>query len=210
MAARLFQRTTAVVGSLLAFIVASWPIPWAHWMLTKDLNDRATTHEMAVPVAPYIAPPFQSLVAVWDDLQQWLISHYVCVRHQEHKVFERWHSETAPSRRVGENISWQDRPVMVANSVGVFAWRLPNVAVIDSFGLNDRVIAHNPVDPGAKRWMAHDRKAPAGYRECFRPNIWFTGDAIQMAQRSKPLTDAEIIACESRFAAVVGLKSGSQ
>jgi arabinofuranosyltransferase len=207
MATRVFQRPAAILGSVLAFMIASWPIPWAHWGLTKELNTRAITYRLVTPVAGLFPEPLHSAVASFDEMQTWLIKHFVCMRHQEHKVFERYLAAAAPSRRTGETISWQDRGVFLGNNVGVFGWRLPNVAVIDTFGLNDRVIAHTPVDPGRERSMAHDRRAPEGYRECFRPNMWFgDDDRIHKVEWAEKLSDAEIIACETRFARLVGLE----
>jgi arabinofuranosyltransferase len=89
---------------------------------------------------------------------------------------------------------------MAAQSVGIFAWTLPHVAILDLFGLNDRVIAHRPPVAGKERLMAHDRQPPPGYIECFRPNVWFVpGRGIRFVNREAALTDADIVACEERF-----------
>jgi arabinofuranosyltransferase len=187
---------------VVLFIVTSWPIPWVHWLLTRDLHDRVSTFKMRVPVADEIPLPLWPVAAAWDDLQDWLIAHFVCVRHQEHKVFWQERAGLTPSRKDGAQIAWADRPVMAAQSVGIFAWRLPNVAIIDRFGLSDRVIAHAPYPPAKERLMAHDRVAPPGYIECFRPSVLFVRDeGIRVIKRKTPLRDADIIACETRYGA---------
>ena len=66
---------------------------------------------------------------------------------------------------------------MAIGGVGAAAWALPNVAIIDEFGLNDRVIARNPVPEAVARArqrvrvMAHERTPPRGYIQCFLPNV---------------------------------------
>jgi arabinofuranosyltransferase len=200
MAAQRFERPVVVMGSVVLFVLASWPIPWGHWALTKDLQDRASTFKMTVPVASHFPLPFRPVASAWDELQAWLIPHFVCVRHQEHKVFWQMRTAQALPREEGARISWTDRPVMAAQSVGIFAWSLPHVAILDLFGLSDRVIAHSPPLAGKERLMAHDRQPPPGYLECFRPNVWFVpGRGIRFVNRETALTDADIVACEERF-----------
>jgi arabinofuranosyltransferase len=90
--------------------------------------------------------------------------------------------------------------VASGGAVGVLGWVLPDAAVIDVMGLNDYVIARNPEIrdvEGHGRQMAHDRQPPKGYVECFRANIAVSIGLYAMP-RSKPLTDAEIIACEAK------------
>ena len=84
-------------------------------------------------------------------------------------------------------------------SVGYPAWTMPNVAILDKLGLNDRVIARTPKQ-GKRRKMAHDRQPPKGYIACFDPNVREDG-TIQ----PRVLKDAEVRACETRFGEKVGL-----
>ena len=76
-------------------------------------------------------------------------------------------------------------------------WVLPEVAVIDEFGLNDRVVARNPRPRYRIRRMAHDRVPPPGYVECFRPNLEIRDGFVNVEVRESPLSDEEIRACES-------------
>lgn len=200
MAARLTASPARAVALVLAFVAASLPIPWVHWTATRGLVTRAETHVMVVPVAGAFPAPLRPLVARWDALQGWLIRHHVCMRHQEHKVFHDTTAAALPSRAEGARLPWAGRPVLPAYTVGLIGWVLPHVAVLDMFGLNDRVIAHGPPrSRGSEdRLMAHDRVAPAGYAECFRPNVVVAGRDPRAEPRERPLSDAEIRACEAR------------
>ena len=102
-----------------------------------------------------------------------------------------------PTREEGAKIPWSARAVLYAQTVGVVGWVLPHVALIDRYGLTDRVIAHHPLEaPRAEfRLMAHDRTPPPGYVECFRPNVTIAGRVATVAERAVPLTDDDIRAC---------------
>ena len=174
---------------------------------------------MRVPIAESFPPPLRSLVAVWDGLQREMIGHSVGVRHQEHKIFHRFQVAAHPPREQGAAIPWSERHVLIAATVGVAAWVLPEVAVIDALGLNDRVIARAPirVSPDTPRYMAHDRLGSQEYLDCFLPDLGYhrptpgelsrplLGDVapgsmprLEIQPRSQPLTDERIRDCESR------------
>jgi arabinofuranosyltransferase len=201
-AAWTFKKRSEVVISCAFFILVSWPIPWAHFQHSKGLMGRASTSLLAVSVAEHVALPMRPLALAWDELQEWLVKRMICTRHQEHKQFWLHRMRLVPTRERGETISWSERPVMTAESVGIFAWVLPNVAIIDKFGLNDRVAAHTPADHTKLRRMAHERMAPDEYLRCFRPNFFWTGQRVRFAHRTTPLRDSDIVACEARFAPV--------
>lgn len=199
-AVRVTARPAVALALVLTFVATSLPIPWVHWSLTHERRTREETHVMAVPVASAFPRAARPLVARWDALQAWLIGHHVCMRHQEHKVFHDTTAASLPPRAVGSRVPWAGHPVLPAYTVGLLGWVLPNVAVIDLFGLNDRVIAHGPPrSRGSEdRLMAHDRIAPSGYEACFRGNVLVIGHDVGVASRASPLTAAEIRACESR------------
>ena len=102
-----------------------------------------------------------------------MIGSYVGSRHQEHKVFHRFQVASHPPRARGSLLRWSDRHALVAGGVGVVGWTLPEVAVIDALGLNDRVIARAPivVSDGGRRAMAHDRRGAVEYLQCFLPDL---------------------------------------
>ena len=208
--ARLGLRARTTLALIALFVVASWPVPWMHYFETRGLLTRQETFPLSRPIAQEIPPVVRLYVGAFDDVQEWLIQHSVCRRHQEHKVFWQQRIDSLPSREQGERIGWEDRPVLVGWSVGVVGWILPHVAVIDGFGLNDYVIARTRVPPERTRLMAHERRPPLGYVDCFRPNFYMMSAPTapprimrQDEERTSPLTDDEIRQCEARFRAAL-------
>ena len=198
MLTRLSRTSLLPIAALASFVLASWPIPWTHFALTHELRGREGTYKLVVPVAPHMPAWLAPLVEPWDDAQRWLIERLVCLRHQEHKVFYEQQRDFLPPRAEGSKISWDQRPVLLMQTIGVAGWVLPNVAIIDYYGLNDRVIARNPPTHTGERLMAHDRQPPPGYARCFRPNVWIEDRRAKIRRRARPLRDAEIRACEAR------------
>jgi arabinofuranosyltransferase len=200
MSSRLSSRVGLTAAVLVAFIAASQAIPWTHWSETRHLKTRPETRIMIRPIAHRFPAPLRPVVEQWDGLQAWLIEHHVGMRHQEHKIFYQSMAKLWVDREEGARIRWEQRAVVALWTVGVVGWVLPEAAIIDRFGLNDRVIARAPpkhADSG-ERLMAHERKAPPGYIECFRPNLRLGSGELRLDPRSPPLSDDEIRACESR------------
>ena len=189
---------------LLGFLLLSWPVPWTHWGLTKDLDTREETHTLFASVSDHWPDVVSWYADVFDRQQAWLVEHYVCTRHQEHKINCEFLKTLFPLRKDGERLSGEGYPVFAFGAVGVVSWVLPNINIIDVHGINDYVIARNPVAPGTFPMMAHDRMAPPGYIECFRPNVeLLPGRRVTVTKRDRPLTAADIKACEQRWAALV-------
>ena len=187
-------------GVLAFFLLVSLPIPWLHWAETRDLWTRKQSFKLEQPLASFFPRPLNRIVAEWDGWQRWLIEHNVCRRHQEHRIFQLRRVSVLPTRENGAKISWDQRAVYAEGSVGVVGWMLPNVAIIDALGLNDRVVARLPPPKRPEgRQMAHDRKPPRTYVACFRPNVYPVVPERIVVIDSRPLTDDdEIRACEAR------------
>ena len=199
---RLFGRRAPALILLLAG--ASWPLAWTHHALGRGLDTRAETEALFLPLAPVLPPPLAALAAVHDNNQRWLIERYIARRHREHAVFARHLERTLAQPAELTRLDWpSQRPIASARSVGVVGWRLHQVAILDELGLNDRVIARGPVRhaDGSIRRMAHDRQAPAGYLECFRPNLMKDAAGLTTDPSIPPMTDGEIEGCELRFLA---------
>ncbi|QUW04243.1 hypothetical protein J8C06_14480 [Chloracidobacterium validum] len=196
-------RLIPAAAFLTLFIGASLVIPWTHWATTKDRMSREETSYMKVAVADVLArrlplPDVALAYFRWyDRLQFWLIDHAVCMRHQEHKVFHLFLLQVLPARDVGEKLKDDHYPVVTQTSVGVMAWVLPHVNVIDEHGLNDYVVARNTRATGDL--MAHFRSPPPGYLECFRPNVAIRDGRATILPRDPPLTAADIRHCEEAF-----------
>jgi arabinofuranosyltransferase len=138
----------------------------------------------------------------YDSLQFWLVDRAVGMRHQEHRVFHQYLIDVLPSRAEGLALSVGDYPVLPGRSVGVIGWVLPTVNIIDTFGLNDYVVARNPeLNPSAL--MAHQRIPPPGYVECFSPNVSLDGPTgVTISAREFPFTAQTIIDCERGYSAL--------
>jgi arabinofuranosyltransferase len=195
LAARGLRSPAAATLALALMVLASWPIPWVHWAETRGLRTRDQTHLLFAPIAQRFPAPLRWPVERWDRLQEWLIGHAVCLRHQEHKVFHEFMRARLPSRAEGSKIRWDDRMVMAAGNIGVLGWALPEVAILDTSGLTDRIVARTPIDETRERRMAHDRQPPAGYLECFQPNARIEDAALVFHRR--PLSDQAIAGCEA-------------
>jgi len=182
---------------LAVFILLSWPIQWTHWFLTKDINTRRATHILRMPVADSFPGPLKWYAQSFDDLQDWLIFHHVCMRHQEHKIFYKFQKRRIWTRAEGSSIKGDGYPVIARSLVGVLGWVLPYVNIIDKYGLNDYVIARNEMPPGRERLMAHDRQPPEGYVESFMPNVRIRRDRrMVVEERPEALTAEKIIELE--------------
>jgi arabinofuranosyltransferase len=192
-------RRPAVAFALVGLQIAlSLPIPWVHYAATRGLRTRGETHVLVRPVAPLFPSVVRPLVRPFDDLQAWLIERHVGMRHQEHKIFRRAQANFFPSREEGAAVSGEGIPVLELGTVGVPGWVLPHVAILDTFGLNDRVVARGPLrNRDGERKMAHDRAPPKGYVACFRPNVAIRDRKVEI--RPRTLTPEQVRRCEERF-----------
>jgi len=197
------------VAVFCLFILFSLPIPWVHWRLTKNLNTRETTYRLWAPVSNEFPLFIRWYTEIFDYLQNWLIYHAVCMRHQEHKTFYELQRDRYPTREEGERINPGGYPVMALKAVGVPGWVLPHVVIIDELGLNDYVIARNLVSPSNEKIMAHERSAPEGYVESFSPNMRLVEPGrIGLDKRESDLTPERIIAAEKYWIDRVRSKGG--
>ncbi len=205
------RRVVPAFAAITLLLLVSLPIPWMHWELTHELSTRKRTHFLASPVAPALPSWMGPIASRWDGLQAWLIKRHICMRHQEHKIFAEAYMQSWPTREQAELTPWEPgHPVMFTSSVGIPGWVMPNVAIIDKYGLNDYVIARNPATGKKRRGMAHARRPPPGYVECFEPNTRRRRRRIQVQPREQPLTDQDIVECERRYAARLSLRQWSR
>ncbi|MEY2528564.1 MAG: arabinofuranosyltransferase [Verrucomicrobiota bacterium] len=199
-----------IAGPLFAvFIILSWPIPWIHWGATHNLSLRRQTFYLTGSVArvlqkevPWTPVFVLRYISLFDRMQYWLIERSVCMRHQEHKIFYFYQTQILPPREEGMSLPATGYPVTPATSVGVIAWVLPKVNIIDTMGLNDYVVARNP-QLRMPAQLAHDRQPPKGYVECFSPNMAFSPKHAAIKQRPVELTAEKIVQCEQQYAALV-------
>jgi arabinofuranosyltransferase len=195
-------RAAVAWGAL--YLLVSLPVQWLHYARTRELTTREQTRNLIMPVADAFPAFVRPYAALYDAQQDWLIHHLVGVRQTEHKALYELQMRMLPPREVGEQLKFDDpwtRPVLVWLTVGVPSWAMPEVAILDGLGLNDRVVARTPLsaDQLSHRTMAHDRRPPPGYFECFEPNMTWKAGKFRLADRKEPLTDERIRECEARF-----------
>jgi arabinofuranosyltransferase len=189
-------RSAAVFA---AFVLLALPLPWTHWSSTRHLDTRAQTHKMIVPIAEKFPPPVRWYVRWFDSQQAWLIDRYACTRHQEHKAFHRHQIKRYPPRDVGAGVTRDGFPAYATFNVGVPAWTMPHVIIIDRFGLNDYVIARMPQLPSQRKLMAHGRAAPENYVGSYSPNVLILPDRIEVHGREIPLTEESVARLETEW-----------
>ncbi len=112
------------------------------------------------------APGMPALAAASNALRGSLASHIVGVpayalREDTDYFLRVW----GPYSNMERGLIPVDAVALV-NAAGVIPYYLPDLTFVDYHGLNDRVIARNPVAvPNNERRLAHDRKPPPGYLE---------------------------------------------
>ena len=195
----LTARRPVILLAFSIFLSVGWVLPWTHYALSLERTTRKETGKMFVETAPVLPAFLGPYAGRFDETQAWLIDHFICMRHQEHKVFYEHLRERLPSREEGAKIVGDDIPVHWTGEAGVRAWTLPNVAILDAFGLNDWVIARNPIRRPVR--MAHDRHAPTGYKAAFRPNVRLVKGKWKLEARRVPLLDEDVRRIENEYAA---------
>ena len=119
------------------------------------------------------APGMPMLVDLYNDLRQQTFRQNVGRRLVNHREFSRrWIQKWKPYEKMARG--WlPDDAVMSIGAIGILPYYLPDLKVIDSWGLTDATIARNPVTkPNHERYMAHDRQPPLGYLEQRGVNIY--------------------------------------
>ena len=112
------------------------------------------------------APGMPMLTAAAGDLSRSLIRQSVAMRFVEHRELANRRLRRWKPYENMENGVIPDDALMSAGAVGIRFYYLPDLKVIDFYGLTDTTVARNPVEaPNHERQMAHDRQPPVGYLE---------------------------------------------
>ncbi len=188
---RLRPAPALLLGAL--FLLGTNLLPWSLWWHSRPFTTRGETHMLVLPLAPRLPGPVASYARRWDGLQRWLIDRYVCVRRQEHAVFQQFQASYLPSRDDGAlAFPGVRNPVITSPSVGVLGWVYPHAAIIDMLGLNDWVAARTPMNHDRGRVMAHDREVPAGYVTELMPVLYTREGKLHPRERERELTDERV------------------
>jgi arabinofuranosyltransferase len=113
-------------------------VGWVHLAITRDpafFGVKAITPSL---------PSFVQPLARWFDRQQlWLFVRYVGLRCTHHELVLRVYAANYPERRWVATPA-EPLPALATGAVGLPSYYLPDCVIIDSFGLNDWVIARTP------------------------------------------------------------------
>lgn len=206
-AARLPGRAAALVMLLLAGV--SDLIPWTDQAFMRQVETAEGIKKLHLTLADRVPLVLRPWAALHDELEGACTRHILGIPHQTHRLFRViTAAKLQPRAQAAEKIprsEWEPEaagrkayPVVDLTAVGVAAWRLPYVAIIDRFGLNDKVIARNLPKPNRFRYSAHDRFPPPGYVECFAPNVKpFHG--LRVEARKEPFGPEDVVRCEAEF-----------
>ena len=189
------------IAIMVLYILFSWPIQWTGWNAARTNNSIPIGSHIYSQVGASLPRYLKWYGDIYDRQQNWLIDHFVCIRHQEHKNFYLYLKGVTPTRDNGQLLPANGFPVLAISSPGVFGWAMPRINIIDTLGLNDYVVARNPVNKSNIRLMAHEHTAPAGYIQCFSPNVEpgpMPGKPV-VVLRTKPLTANDIQNCEHQW-----------
>lgn len=154
----------AALGLLLAGSAGWWHLAWTS-------EARAEGIKAITPQAPALLRP----ITRWFDRQQvWLFFRYIGLRCSHHaarletlrvRFPERVHF---PAAMAGDGF-----PIRAESAVGLPGWCLPDVALIDVFGLNDWVVARTPTSMRQSKGEAEVR---AIVTRCDADHDGFLGD----------------------------------
>jgi arabinofuranosyltransferase len=157
-------RVAVGLGTSLA--AYSLALPWlVHSATTGPGYDgyRAALHIEVDPRNSVVGllPGMSVIAASYNRSRAWCAHHYVGLRRLEHARFhDKRVSEWAPYEAARDHIP--AGLVTAMGAVGIAPYYLPDVAVVDLFGLTDATVARSPHRYPLRR-LAHERRAPPGY-----------------------------------------------
>ena len=134
------------------------------------------------------APGMPALVAISNDLRRHSAQHFVGHSSTNHVSFTNsfiryWQ----PYEQMERGIIPADA-VMASPAIGILSYYVPDVTIVDLFGLTDATVARNPTaPPNHERIIAHDRHPPPGYLQ--RRGVNFSLHPVTSSE-AEALTDA--------------------
>ena len=113
-----------------------------------------------------VVPGMPMLTTTSDHLTTQLIRQGIGMRWVEHRNFAAVRIRTWQPYENMERGTIPHDAVTALWTIGIPSYYVPDLTVIDKYGLTDATIARNPITPpNYKRGMAHDRRPPSGYLE---------------------------------------------
>ena len=141
MALRLYNGPGLALAAVTVIGIAS-TFGWVHLFATRELPAHGFQ-----PIATRLPAACAPLLRCYDRHQAWLLFHNIGLRCNHHAMlFDVFH-RPFPGRLTIENPP-DPYPMYATGAVGIVGWCLPDCAILDLHGLNDRVIARTPVPTG--------------------------------------------------------------
>ncbi len=111
-----------------------------------------------------LAPGVQPLVAITNDLLWDLNQQFVGLRAAPHHRFAQPRIRAWAPYEHMERDMIPDDALMAMEAIGIPPYYVPDLTVVDVYGLTDATVARSPVvTANHDRVIAHDRRPPSGY-----------------------------------------------
>jgi len=173
-----FETTRRHAGVVIALglghvALMSTAIPLSHQLLVYEKETIASVRKVPFVFdsdnAPllWLVPGLRSLVPAYNAAVRYTAAHGLAVRHQvHHNITQRLIREYQPFEAAHRDAILPSGLTMAVINAGVIPFYLPDLTIIDRYGLTDATIARSAVrGPTSERRMGHDRKVPKGYLE---------------------------------------------
>ncbi len=158
----------------LGITLATGAMGWLHFALTRDMPD----HGLRL-VSPQLPAVLRPLTQWYDQQQAWLHFRFIGHRCQHHANVLAGYSLSFP-QRVRLPMTPDPVPITANGAAGLCGWCLPDVAVLDLFGLNDWVVARTPV-PRGEPLATPERMRPAVLAQDLDGDGWIDGPQLKAA-----------------------------
>ncbi|MDD9824062.1 MAG: hypothetical protein OXU43_02665, partial [Gammaproteobacteria bacterium] len=133
------------------------------------------------------APGMSKLVAVSNNLRRRSTLRHAPSPWAEHRAFAASQQRAwGPLERMPRGM-FPDDAVSVASVLGIQGYYLPDLEIIDVYGLTDKTVARNPMTKAGRRHIVHERQPPPGYLRQRGVNFFVTSakpsaaDALRVA-----------------------------
>jgi len=118
-----------------------------------------------------VAPGMSKLAALSNTLRRESTRYFAPSPWMEHRAFARSRlGRFKPYENMARG-TFPDEAVGQALALGVKSYYLPDLEIIDLYGLADATVARNPQTRAGPRRLAHERQPPPGYLEKRGVNI---------------------------------------
>ncbi|MCA8977656.1 MAG: hypothetical protein KDC98_23225 [Planctomycetes bacterium] len=140
-------RPPLVLAALAAFGIAANAFGWWHDGALRGRGKDGFVRA-SIELPSWLGAHYRDR----DRARAWLRLHYVALPRGLHATVCADLLDLLPERRAGQvrGLEPGERGIYRTVAAGVVGWALPDVAILDAVGLNDRVIARNVTSPPAR------------------------------------------------------------